>query len=214
MNIINFNFKEDKYLIHVIDSNNYNYYEEFISNVNICNKKILSKSFEQLAYNALNIENQFIGFFLTNKTNNILFATIIVDLTCEKNKEIIIEQNASLENSVEITLICSNENVRVVGLTNSFTNYVISTLIPNYKLNVESIYLYVAGGQENTIAMKFYNKLGFRPFDNEILVYNYLSNNFNAKGINNKIYKKKYIRKKTNKHKYRQKHKRKSLKKF
>jgi hypothetical protein len=205
MSIINFNFNKNTYLIHVINSNNFNYYEEFINNINICNREILSKSFEQLAYNALNIEDQFIGFFLTNETNNILFSSFIIDLTCEKNRETIIKNGETIDNSVEITLICSNMNNHIVGLTNAFTNYVINNLVPNYKPNVRNIYLYVAGGQENLRAMIFYNKLGFKSFDDEILVYNYLSNKGGKKrndGKKNKKSKKKHINKRKKTKKY------------
>ncbi len=174
MNIINFN---DKYLIHIINKNNYKFYESFLDKINICDPNFLSKSFEELSYMSLEDNDKYIGLFLTDKTNTKLYSTIIIDLDCDKNKEAIIDFGYTIEESVEIVLLCANNSIRIPGLTTSFVNFVFDNLIKLFKPEVKNIFLYVAKGiKNNYYAFMFYNKLGFVSLsdnDPNIMIYSY-----------------------------------------
>jgi hypothetical protein len=194
MNIIPFG---DKYNIHIIDSTNYPKYELFLSKITICDPTYLSKSFEMLSYSSLEDENN-IGFFLTNKTNDILYSSVLLDLECSKNEEVIIEHGYSLEECSEITLLCANYKKREPGLTGKFVNFLINNMIRKYKPTTKYIFLYVAQTIENNPnAYNFYVKMGFTLLsDNKsVMIYTYKG------GKKRKTYKHKTNKNKTNKYK-------------
>ncbi len=55
-------FNETVYRLHIVNKNNFSYYEDILENVNICDSKFLEKSYEQLGYFSLELDNYY-GFF-------------------------------------------------------------------------------------------------------------------------------------------------------
>jgi hypothetical protein len=167
---MNININNAIYNLHIIDENNYEMYKPLLQSINICNTEFISKSYEQMSYDALEFEG-YVGFFLTSVDNNFMYISCIVDLNCSGVKE-----NYGLfdeTNVVEITLLCSNYKKRVIGLTKSFFNLIIDDYITVYKKNVEKILLRIAKGINNTSAFDFYSKIGFRLISKNIMEYNY-----------------------------------------
>jgi hypothetical protein len=170
MNVIPF---LDKYYIHIIDSNNYDKYEKFLENMNICDPYYLSKSFEGLSYGSLESESG-IGFFLTDKKNTTLYASAVFDLECYKNKDIIVENGYDLKESIELNLLCANGKTRIPGLTTEFVEFILNNLIKSYAPNAKYVFLYVAKKKgENPKAYQFYSKLGFTPLGDSDAVMMY-----------------------------------------
>jgi len=189
MNIIDF---DDHYNIHVVNTHNYHFYERFLEDLNVCDPNFLSKSFEELSYMSLEDADNYIGLFLTDKTNKNLYTSMIIDVDCEKNKEAIIEHGYNLNESCEVVLLCTNNTIRIPRLTTQFVNFVFANLIKLFKPTTKNIFLYVAQGlKDNHHAFMFYNKLGFVSLSDDnpnIMIYTYKGG------------KRKYKRRKTNKH--------------
>lgn len=139
----------------------------------ICDLNFLTNSFEKLSYESLEDED-FIGFFLTNKDNTSLYASLIIDLNCNINEKVIKDNKYNINNSIEITLLCTNKKIRVPLLTTKFAKFVISELILNIKRNSKHVFLYVAKNIENNRnAFNFYSRIGFKLLNNSdaVMVY-------------------------------------------
>jgi hypothetical protein len=165
----NITFNNILYNIHIVNEQNYELYEKKLDKMYICDNKIISKGYENLSYSSLS-EDGYIGFFISNTNNSIIYSSLIVDLNCSQisNK---IDEN--VDNSVEIVLLCSDTKNRVKNLTTYFFNYIINNVINQYKPNVNNILLYVSKGDSNQHAINFYNKNGFESIENNIMKYSY-----------------------------------------
>lgn len=167
MKLIPFSIEDNLYLIHIIDNTNYKYYKSILESVNICSTNFISNSYETLSYDALS-EHGYIGCFVTNTDNSIIFSSLVINLECVDIKDKI--TNAELledDDAISISLLCSNINKRIPRLTYLFVQFVINKIIPLYKPNVKHILLYVAKGKENQQAISFYKKIGFEFVFNE-----------------------------------------------
>ena len=157
----NISFSGNEYVIRTMNKDNYD--EDLLEKINICDPNILDKTLEQYAYYAL--EEDQIGFFLTNQPNTKLYASAIIDLTCSKYAKLLERNEINVNNSFEITLLCANKNEPVTkGLTRHFIHYIIHTLIKQYMPNPEHIVLNLGGGESNQVALRFYTGLGFKKF--------------------------------------------------
>jgi hypothetical protein len=159
MNIIPFDMNNKQYNIHKVDSKNYDNYHPMLEQLNICSPDFISKSYEFLSYDMLS-EPAYIGFFLSDIANSIIYSSLIIDLQCEQliNK---LNDPTLIENAVCVGMVCANVKSRVPKLTSGFVEYVMKQIIPTYKPNVTHILLYVAKESQNTRAIDFYKKLGF-----------------------------------------------------
>lgn len=193
---MNIQINDVSYNLHIIDKTNYTSYENLLETQYICDTVFISNLYENLSYSSLNTDG-FVGFFLTNTDNNLLYISAIVDLNCSS----IVDVYTSIDfsNAVDIILFCANDKRRVMGLTKSFFKLLINDYIPNYKPGVNKIYLRVAKGMYNVSAVDFYSKLGFNLIFNNLMEYKYYVGG-----------KKKFKRKRNSKKQY--KHKRKTRK--
>jgi hypothetical protein len=159
------------YKLHFVSKTNFNIYENQLDDIYICDTKIISNSYENLSYNLLD-EEGYLGFFISNLNNTIMYSSLIVDLNCSQIKDKL-DSEESLDNAVEIVLLCSNSKNRIPGLTTEFFKNIITKVLPVYKSGIERILLYVAKGEINPTAISFYSKLGFRRIDRNIMEYVY-----------------------------------------
>lgn len=121
---MNITFDNLKYNIHTVDKNNYSFYNNILDleHLNICNKNVISKSYEFFSYASLE-EDGYLGFFITDLLNDInIYASLIVDINCSQIREKVYD---NIDNSVEVVLLCSNFNKRISGLTSVFFEFVI-----------------------------------------------------------------------------------------
>lgn len=155
----------NEYALHIIIPRNYRNNIDWIKEIDICEHDVISKSFENLSY--LSLEDMNVaGFFITDPKNKLkVYASMIVDFSCDKNKEIITHNNFNLNNSAEITLLCANLKNHVSGLTNYFLKIAIYDFIKKFKPEIEYMFLHVAKGINNSRAYHFYHKFGFEIFD-------------------------------------------------
>ena len=168
---MNISLNNSNYNLHIIDENNYNVYEPFLSNTFICNKDYISKSYEKLSYESLELDGYY-GFFLTDITNKQIFVSTIIDIECSQIKENL--NTIDTSNSVEIVLLCANYAFQIPGLTQSFFRLLINNYIPKYKPNIKTLLLKVAEGSDNNSrAYNFYSKIGFTLINKNIMKYNY-----------------------------------------
>jgi hypothetical protein len=163
------------YNLHIINKDNYNLYEDYLDNIEICDVQFISNLYEKLSYNSLESEN-YIGFFLSNLANSIIYISCIIDLNCSGIENI----NMNINNAVEITLLCANNEHRTIGLTKTFFGLILHQYIPAFKPNANNILLRVAQGINNKKAFQFYSKLGFQSIFGNIMEYKYF--NAEAKG--------------------------------
>ncbi len=164
--------KEDKYNLHLIDKNNYELYETKLNNTQICGREFISSGYEELTYFALS-EDGYIGFFLTDLTNSIFYVFIIFDLQCSQIKDKL-SSYESFENTVEIVLICSNSINYVKGLATIFLKKILSEYIHYFMPNAKHILLFVAMRDKNIRAVDFYEKIGFKEIEPNIMKYDYV----------------------------------------
>lgn len=157
----NISFLGNEYVIRTMNRDNYD--EDLLEKINICDSDILSKGLEHFAYYAL--EDDQIGFFLTNEPNTTLYASVVIDLTCSKYAKLLEKNEINVNTSFEITLLCANKNGPVIkGLTRHFIHYIIHTRIKQYMPTPENIVLNLGGGETNQVALRFYTGLGFKKF--------------------------------------------------
>jgi hypothetical protein len=173
MNIIPFFIEDNVYSIHIIDKTNYEYYNLVLEKLNICSTNFISNNYETLSYESLS-ESGYIGCFITNTSNSIIFSSLIIDLECVdiKNK---ITNTELINNAISISLLCSDMKKRIPKLTYLFVQYVIYNIIPLYK-PIKRVLLYVAKGKENQQAISFYQKLGFVLNENNIMILSITQN--------------------------------------
>jgi hypothetical protein len=195
MNVI---INDKPYNLHFVNKKNFAKYESLLDSTYICDKKFITSSYENLSYNSLG-EDGYLGFFISNTDNTIIYASIVIDLNCSQIRDKL-ETEESLDNAVEIVLLCSNSLERIPGLTTQFFRNIINNVLPRYKLGIERILLYVARGEINPGAISFYTNLGFRTIDRNIMEYRY--NRFGGK-IKRRKSKKYSRRNKSKKHKSR-----------
>jgi len=199
MNIQNIKINDINYNLHIITNFNYQTYGMLLEKQHICDTRFISNEYERLSYGALEDVESYIGFFLTNANNTVLYISSIVDLNCSGIKD----ESLDVTNAVEIVLLCANYNERVIKLTENLFNLLINDYIPKYKNNVSKIFLRIAKGIDNTTAFDFYLKIGFKFITKNLMEYTY-----HYGGKRNKI-----KRKKQTKHKCKMKRKVKSRKK-
>ena len=190
MNVLKLEYNTINYNLHMVDSMNYNTYKSLLNDVNICNPEFLDKLYESLSYISIEDDTS-VGFFLSDNTNTIIYSSTVVDLECNQNKDIIIDNGYAIVDSVELTLLCSNYKQRIPGLTKYFIDYVITNLLKIYKPNVKHIFLHVGKGIEfNRNAYDFYIRFGFKPLSTDnpnILLYTFNGGkNKNKRKIRNK----------------------------
>ena len=136
-----------------------------------------------MSYDVLDIEGYY-GFFITDITdNNTVYCSCIIDINCSQITDKIIRKinNYSTNNSVEITLLCSNSKERITGLTKYLLNEVITKFIKYYKPQTDKIILSVANMKKNGSAIDFYEKFGFKIIEglDDIMELNLSSKNNN-----------------------------------
>jgi hypothetical protein len=174
MNALEYN--NQTYSIHTVSQTNYVNNANWIENIGICDRNIISIGFENISYSILS-EDYGLGFFLTqlNNTNNV-YSSIIFDLTCGKNEDIIIEKEYDLTKSIELSLLCTNMNHYMPGLTMKFVNTVFQFIKVSNPI-IEHVFLYVAKGSNNPRAVNFYRKIGFQYLENDNPFVMYLNLN-------------------------------------
>lgn len=164
------------YNIYIIDTKNYEIYEPLLEKLNICSRDFISYGYEHLSYETL-YDPGYVGFILTNNNSTIIYASLIIDLKCVDIKDkitgdIISKYNINFDNTISISILCANQNNSIPGLTNIFFKYVIDELVNTYKPAFKNILLYVSQsklGIGNPRAIKFYEKLGFRSIQDNIM---------------------------------------------
>ena len=179
----------NQYKLHIVDYKNYKMYGKRLNNTYICDATFVSNSYEHLSYSLLADEG-YLGFFLSDLTNSILYVSIVFDLNCSQIRDKL-KDYGSIEDAVELTILCSNMTERIRGLATEFLNIVLSDFIPRYKPSVKHILLYVAQGVLNPGASSFYSKLGFTNIQPNIMEYTYGSK---VKGGNKRKYRKQKTR--------------------
>lgn len=169
---MNITINSNIYKIHMVNKTNYHMYETLLTNTNICDVVFVKKSYENLAYTALEYDG-YVGFFLSNTNNTVLYVSAIFDLNCSQLQDKL--DNISVQNNhaIELTMLCSNARERISGLTSDFLKYLLN-YIPKYKPNIHRIYLYIAQGSINTRALSFYTKIGFKEIQPNIMEYRYV----------------------------------------
>lgn len=172
---MNITIDSNSYNIHVVNNRNYNFYKNILDNAYICDDNFVKKSYENLAYSALEYDG-YLGFFLTDVNNSILYLSAILDFNCSQIQSKLSDvNNINLEKAVELTILCSNTKERIYGLASKFLTIMLSDYIPSYKPDVEYVLLYVAQGLSNKKALSFYIKMGFREILPNIMEYVYTS---------------------------------------
>lgn len=166
MNQISYENKD--YTIYTVTKKNYKKYETILDNLLICDNTFISNVLENSIYTSIQ-DGGMTGFFLTDNKN--IMASVIVDKKCSQNSDFIKENGYPLQNSIEITLVCANQSIRVAGLTTLFVKYIIQGFIPSLKDNVRYLFLYVAKGNKNTRAISFYKKIGFKLLKENRMIY-------------------------------------------
>ena len=192
--IMNFNFEDKKYNLHIVDNFNYNEYIDFFNNQFICDTNYISQNYEFLMYSILE-DPGCVGFFISNKENKIIYLSLIVDIDCVQSDNINVDES----NSIIISLLCSNHLDRQPRLTFYFMNYFIHNLILNYKPDLKNIYLSVAKKRNNKNAIKFYTSIGFKELNNGHMKYTFTKGGKKIKKTLRKC--KNTLRKNTRKHK-------------
>lgn len=111
-----------------------------------------------------------------------------MDLNCEQIEDKLELLGYSTKDAVEITLLCSNFANHIKGLTFSFLNYIINSVIRYYKPSCKHIFLTVSQGSNNEKALQFYKSFGFQEISNSIMIYTYKGGkkNKNKKNKSNK----------------------------
>ena len=171
---MNINIDNNLYKMHIINKDNFNNYKQLLNNVNICDNVFVGQSYEKLSYSL--IEDGYLGFFLSNVDNTFIYSSIVIDFSCSQIiDKINVDINVDIKNSTEVVLLCSNPLKRIKYLTYYFFYNIIHSFIPLYHPETKHIYLYVAKGYDNTKAISFYNKLGFKSltYKKEIMKFTY-----------------------------------------
>ena len=175
-------FNKKKFLLHIVNEDNFLQYSQMLTNINICDKKFITKSYETMSYEVLEDEGYY-GFFITDLTNHKLYCSCIIDINTNQITNKITEKikNYSTANSVEITLLCSNKLERIYGLTKYLLNEVITKFIKIYKPQTDKIILSVANKLINPEAVLFYEKFGFKTIKglDDIMEFDLSSKNNN-----------------------------------
>jgi hypothetical protein len=172
---VNFNNKE--YNLHIVNKSNFELYESFLDDINICNSELIKQSYEKVSYLSLD-EDGYFGFFVTDLDNSTIFMSIIININCNQISNKLTADmlnNIDINNSVEIILVCSNEMKRKRGLATYMMNKMITQFIPSFLPNCKHILLYVANRERNENATNFYINLnfGFVKENEKIMIYNY-----------------------------------------
>lgn len=157
-----------KYLFHTIHHKNYNKYKKLL-HFTICDVKYITKTYELNAYKILE-DDGFVGFFLTDLENSIIYCSIIFDLQCIQIEKYIYENGFTINECAVIALLCSNQKHRVRELTTYFISYILKNEIQKYKHSIEFILLNVSYGETNQRANAFYKKVGFVSLDNNMMI--------------------------------------------
>ena len=199
MDIQNISFNNNHYYIITFDSNSYKLYAPYFKNKNICDPDYIDETLENLSYQSIEDEGHY-GFFLFDDESKIR-AVLIFDFNCTMNYNSIIKYT-DINDSGEITLLCSNKKHQEKGLTFFFSKYVIENIIPQIK-PIKHIFLYVAEGhnknvpneEKNQIAISFYKKLGFKPLQPGSRIFSYNYENHRGGKYNKTKNKRKQVRK-------------------
>lgn len=193
---MNITIDSKSYNIHMVNNTNYDLYKNVLDNAYVCDDDFVKKNYENLAYSALEYEG-YLGFFLTDVNHSILYVSAIFDFNCSQIQSKL-NNNINLENTVELTMLCSNTKERIYGLASNFLTIILSDYIPRYKPDIEYVLLYVAQGLSNKKALSFYIKMGFKEILPNIMEYTYTLHqggkkrkytNKNRKNKNTKKYK-------------------------
>lgn len=165
--------RQNEYLIHSVSDKNYEYYKNILNFTNICDPLYISPSYESNSYNLLQDEG-FVGFFLTNQENTVVYCSIVFDLEAHQLADYLSKNDYDVKDVVSITLLCSNAKKRISGVTGEFLKHVIKNLIKKYKPTIDFIFLNVSKGETNKRAMNFYKNNGFILLDrdNSIMINN------------------------------------------
>ena len=140
----------------IIDSNNYDTYSKMFHN--ICDSAFVSKTYEMLAYDSIEV-NDNIGIFLYSpKTQQVVTALVIDPNATDLEQKVNNVSNLDAYHFVEIVMLCANQHNNVPTASYTLFNAVIDMCIFNNRPN---FFLWVAQGQKNTRASAFYSKNGF-----------------------------------------------------
>jgi ribosomal protein S18 acetylase RimI-like enzyme len=161
-------------LIRFIAVDTENFYELQGLSYSVCDSTFLANDYEEMAYEMLEDEEDYIGFFAIQKIDGMerIIASMIIskEVAMDKvNKNAPNSTDANISHLLankteytEITLLCSDKQHRVVGLA-SVMMRVVQSQFPN-------IVLHVAKGEKNPNANKFYIKMGFQVIPNSIVM--------------------------------------------
>lgn len=167
--MIKLEFDEIEYTLYIINKKNYNQFESILETLLICDKTYISNILETSIYTSIQ-DGDMIGFFLIDSLNRVV-CSMVLDKKCRQHGEVIIDHGYFIKHSVELTLLCVNQEHRRKGLTLFFTKYIIEHFIPLLKNNVRHLFLYVAKGEKNERAYAFYKKVGFIKLFGNHMVY-------------------------------------------
>lgn len=154
-----YNFNGNDYVLHIVSERNYDNYELFFKNMNVCERSVISKNLEQMSYESLELEGYY-GFFISNAELTVIHAFVIIDINCESIK---IPKDVAIDIStcVGIVLYCSSKKNNVRGLASDLFKKVIEEYIPMYKPNCENVLLTPATSDTSRLS-QIYSKFGFR----------------------------------------------------
>lgn len=156
-----FTHNEIEYTICVVTKKNYKKFSSILGRLLICDPSFISNVLENSIYESIQ-DGGMTGFFLMDKRN--VLCSMVVDTLCRQHGEVM-SKYVSVDQAVEITLLCANYLHHIPGLTLFFTNYIIEHIIPSLKDDVRFLFLYVAKGRENKRALSFYKKVGFKSIE-------------------------------------------------
>jgi hypothetical protein len=111
-----------------IHSDNYPQYEKMLETVGICNRDVIAKSLETLELSALQDDGMH-GFFISNDKFKNVLAFIIIDVDCKNSSEKIkfSDYGLDIKKCIEISLVCSNQAIRIRKLATTFLQSILET---------------------------------------------------------------------------------------
>ena len=149
--------------LHVINSKNISKYAHRLSEPSVCDRAVISQSYELLAYS--NIADHAVGFFLTNGDFSKISVSAVVDL----HPELYETFRLPAKSYVELNILCASRqknpwwtswfSTKTKSLTPAA--HLMQAIMSHFKKLKRHIVLWLPSHKTNARAIAFYTKFGF-----------------------------------------------------
>ena len=155
--------------LQIINNQNFTSSEDFLENLNICDRSTIDSFYELASYMSLDENNE--GFFLLDPTN--VYLSCVVQYNCDNLiKKNLLDKNdlkRFKNKSCEIVLLCSNQTNKIKGLAFDFMENLKNYLSAK---GIQYIFLIVSNlKDDHDYRVAFYNSLDFDLMDNSVMMY-------------------------------------------